>query len=237
MTGRQRFTARGICTTPPPTSRWTGSARSPRRPRWSARPGRAPTPRPTAGWTPSPTGAGLRACRPPRSPGAPGARSAARPRSLAEPGAGMITPDEGAYAFETLLRHDRAYSGYADHRAPWLTALCAARPFAEAFLARERDAVRQTALTERSARCLRRNGPADFGIWSASRSVSSCDAPSIPTARSPNTASTRWATSNCAPASRPRPEFASPPRPSPRTITSAVLPSICRNRCRPLNSS
>jgi polyketide synthase 5 len=31
--------------------------------RW-ARPGRAPTPRPTAGWTPSPAGDGLRAARP-----------------------------------------------------------------------------------------------------------------------------------------------------------------------------
>ena len=25
----------------------------------------------------------------------------------------MIAPDEGAYAFEALLRHDRAYTGYA----------------------------------------------------------------------------------------------------------------------------
>ena len=81
VTGRQRFTVRGTCTGlhEPPISRWTGSARSPRRPHWWARPGRVPTPRPTAGWTPSPCGAGLRACRPPRSRGVPGPRSGAPP--------------------------------------------------------------------------------------------------------------------------------------------------------------
>ncbi len=61
-------------------SRWTGSARSPRQPRWWARRARAPTPRPTAGWTPSFTGARLRAFRPPRSRGEHGPRSAVRPR-------------------------------------------------------------------------------------------------------------------------------------------------------------
>ena len=36
-----------------------------------------------------------------------------RATALAE-GAGVaIAPDEGAYAFEALLRHDRAYTGYA----------------------------------------------------------------------------------------------------------------------------
>jgi polyketide synthase 5 len=35
-----------------------------------------------------------------------------------------ITPEEGAYAFEALLRHDRAYTGYAPlATTPWLTAL------------------------------------------------------------------------------------------------------------------
>ena len=76
-TGRPRSTAHGTCTPPRPPSRWTGSARSPRRPRWSARPGRARMRRPTAGWTPSPTGAAPRAFRPPRSPGEHGPRSAA----------------------------------------------------------------------------------------------------------------------------------------------------------------
>ncbi|BBX73765.1 type I polyketide synthase [Mycobacterium shinjukuense] len=46
----------------------------------------------------------------------------------------MITPDEGAYAFEALLRHTRSYSGYAPiDGSPWLTALARRSRFAEAF--------------------------------------------------------------------------------------------------------
>ena len=57
-----------------------------------------------------------------------------RGTALAE-GAGVaITPDEGAYAFEALLRHDRAYTGYAPITdTPWLTAFAQHSPFAEAF--------------------------------------------------------------------------------------------------------
>jgi len=45
-----------------------------------------------------------------------------------------INPDEGAYAFETLLRHDRAYTGYAPMMGtPWLTTLANRSPFAEVF--------------------------------------------------------------------------------------------------------
>ncbi|GFG73622.1 polyketide synthase [Mycobacterium botniense] len=57
-----------------------------------------------------------------------------RATAVAE-GAGVaIAPDEGAYAFETLLRHDRAYTGYAPSRGtPWLTAFAQRSPFAEAF--------------------------------------------------------------------------------------------------------
>ena len=45
-----------------------------------------------------------------------------------------ISPDEGAYAFETLLRHDRAYTGYAPITGtPWLTAFAQRSQFAEAF--------------------------------------------------------------------------------------------------------
>ncbi|WP_179473477.1 sulfolipid-1 biosynthesis phthioceranic/hydroxyphthioceranic acid synthase [Mycolicibacterium vinylchloridicum] len=48
----------------------------------------------------------------------------------------MISPDEGAHAFEALLRHDRAYSGYAPIiGTPWLTDLAQRSPFAEAFQA------------------------------------------------------------------------------------------------------
>ncbi len=46
----------------------------------------------------------------------------------------MITPDEGAYAFEALLRHDRAYAGYAPIiGTPWLTSLAQRSQFAEVF--------------------------------------------------------------------------------------------------------
>ncbi|MCV7028980.1 sulfolipid-1 biosynthesis phthioceranic/hydroxyphthioceranic acid synthase [Mycobacterium sherrisii] len=46
----------------------------------------------------------------------------------------MIAPDEGARAFETLLRYDRTYTGYVPTTgAPWLAALVARSPFAEAF--------------------------------------------------------------------------------------------------------
>ena len=95
---------------------------------------RAPTPRPTAGWTPSPAGAALRAFRPPRSRGERGARSGAARSWQKATGTTMITPDEGAYAFQALLRHDRAYTGYAPIiGTPWLTALAQRSPFAEVF--------------------------------------------------------------------------------------------------------
>ena len=48
----------------------------------------------------------------------------------------MITPEEGAQAFAELLRYDRAYTGYVPTTgAPWLAALVARSPFAEAFQA------------------------------------------------------------------------------------------------------
>ena len=48
----------------------------------------------------------------------------------------MISPDEGADAFEALLRHNRAHTGYAPViGTPWLTDLARRSPFAEAFQA------------------------------------------------------------------------------------------------------
>ncbi|WP_099288341.1 sulfolipid-1 biosynthesis phthioceranic/hydroxyphthioceranic acid synthase [Mycobacterium persicum] len=53
---------------------------------------------------------------------------------LAEGGEVMITPDEGAYAFETLLRYDRAYTGYIPIiGAPWLPDLVRRSPWGEMF--------------------------------------------------------------------------------------------------------
>ncbi len=64
-----------------------------------------------------------------------------RGTALAE-GAGLaITPDEGAYAFDALLRHDRACTGYAPITGtPWLTAFAERSPFAEAFRASRQSA-------------------------------------------------------------------------------------------------
>jgi len=54
--------------------------------------------------------------------------------ALAESSDVAIARDEGAYAFEALLRHDRAYTGYAPITGtPWLTAFAQHSPFAEAF--------------------------------------------------------------------------------------------------------
>jgi polyketide synthase 5 len=56
-----------------------------------------------------------------------------RGTALAE-GDAAILPDEGAYAFETVLRHDRVYSGYAPVLGtPWLTTFAQRSPFASAF--------------------------------------------------------------------------------------------------------
>ena len=57
-----------------------------------------------------------------------------RATALAEGADVAIAPDEGAYAFEALLRHDRAYTGYAPITGtPWLTMFAERSPFAEAF--------------------------------------------------------------------------------------------------------
>ena len=53
----------------------------------------------------------------------------------------MIAPDEGAHAFQTLLRHDRAYTGYISITGtPWLTALAQRSRFAEALQAASQTA-------------------------------------------------------------------------------------------------
>ncbi|WP_139822579.1 SDR family NAD(P)-dependent oxidoreductase, partial [Mycobacterium lacus] len=45
-----------------------------------------------------------------------------------------ITADEGDYAFQALLRHDRAYTGYAPMiPSPWLTAFAQRSPLAQMF--------------------------------------------------------------------------------------------------------
>jgi polyketide synthase 5 len=57
-----------------------------------------------------------------------------RATTFAEQAGDGITPEEGAYAFEALLRHNRAYTGYAPIiGAPWLMAFAELSPFAEMF--------------------------------------------------------------------------------------------------------
>lgn len=64
-----------------------------------------------------------------------------RGAALADSADVAITPDEGAYAFEALLRHDRACTGYAPITGtPWLTAFAQRSPFAEAFRANGQSA-------------------------------------------------------------------------------------------------
>jgi polyketide synthase 5 len=57
-----------------------------------------------------------------------------RAADVAEAAGTAITPNEGAYAFEALLRHDRAYTGYAPvTEMPWFDALAQRTKFAELF--------------------------------------------------------------------------------------------------------
>ncbi|OBG73984.1 polyketide synthase [Mycobacterium sp. E3298] len=57
-----------------------------------------------------------------------------RATALADSSGMAIGPEEGAYAFDALLRHDRAYTGYAPITgAPWLKLLTERSPFTEAF--------------------------------------------------------------------------------------------------------
>ncbi len=57
-----------------------------------------------------------------------------RAANVAEAADTAITPNEGAYAFEALLRHDRAYTGYAPVTGtPWFDALAQRTKFAELF--------------------------------------------------------------------------------------------------------
>jgi polyketide synthase 5 len=57
-----------------------------------------------------------------------------RATALAEQHDSAIAPDEGAFAFESMLRHDRAYAGYAPLiGSPWLTTFAQRSKFAEMF--------------------------------------------------------------------------------------------------------
>jgi polyketide synthase 5 len=65
-----------------------------------------------------------------------------RGAGLAEAGeTTMIAPEDGAYGFQALLRHDRAYTGYISITGtPWLTALGQRSRFAEALQSTDQSA-------------------------------------------------------------------------------------------------
>jgi polyketide synthase 5 len=72
-----------------------------------------------------------------------------RATAFAEAAGDAIQPEEGAYAFEALLRHNRAYTGYAPIiGSPWLNAFAQHSPFAEAFRATSKHAGHSKFLTE-----------------------------------------------------------------------------------------
>ena len=72
-----------------------------------------------------------------------------RATTVAEESGDAITPEEGAYAFQALLRHNRAYSGYAPIiGSPWLTAFAQHTPFAESFKSAVKHAGTSKFLTE-----------------------------------------------------------------------------------------
>jgi polyketide synthase 5 len=57
-----------------------------------------------------------------------------RATALAEGSGAPITPDEGAYAFEQLLRHNRPYSGYTPLvGTPWVLSFAERSKFVEMF--------------------------------------------------------------------------------------------------------
>ena len=136
-----------------------------------------------------------------------------RATAFAEDFGVAIAPDEGARALKALLRHDRAYSGYAPLvGTPWLTAFAQRSPFAEAFqsIGQGPDGHRQVpGRAQRAApRGMARHDPA-AGVR-PDQPAAAPDA-SIRTGRCRSMVWTRWAIWNCAPASRPRPGCASAP--------------------------
>jgi acyl transferase domain-containing protein/acyl carrier protein len=74
---------------------------------------------------------------------------------LEEGGTTMIGPEEGAHAFETLLRYDRTYTGYTPTTgASWLAALIARVPFAEALRGTTEQTVSEGATLREELRSL-----------------------------------------------------------------------------------
>lgn len=72
-----------------------------------------------------------------------------RATALAEASETAITPEEGAYAFQSLLSHDRAYTGYAPLTGtPWFTDLAQRSLFAERFRSKVQGATETSKLLD-----------------------------------------------------------------------------------------
>ena len=77
-----------------------------------------------------------------------------------------IAADEGAYALEALLRHDRGYTGYAPITGtPWLTAFSATQPLRRSipFHRAKRSGHKQTACRAQRVAC-QTSGPPGCGV-------------------------------------------------------------------------
>ena len=76
-----------------------------------------------------------------------------RATDFAENHGAAIDPEDGAHAFDALLRHDRSYTGYSPMLgSSWLTAFAARSPFAEAFRAETRSGADNTGLRDELGR-------------------------------------------------------------------------------------
>jgi polyketide synthase 5 len=88
-----------------------------------------------------------------------------RAAALAEGAAVAIAPEEGAYAFEALLRHDRAYTGYAPITgAPWLTAFAQHSPSPKRSAPLSKTQRAQANCVPSSTSCPCTSGPPGCGI-------------------------------------------------------------------------
>ncbi len=82
-----------------------------------------------------------------------------------------VTANEGAYAFQALLRHDRTYTGYTKITGtPWFAASRnAARSLN--YSGPSAKLTDTSELLDEFTRCRRRSGPPGCGVWSPTRSA------------------------------------------------------------------
>lgn len=82
-------------------------------------------------------------------------------QAMAEVEGMAIEPEDGAYAFDALVRHTRVYSGYAPIAgAPWLADFAKTSPFAEAFAGLGKDRTGSSAFLDELAAMPREEWPA-----------------------------------------------------------------------------